>query len=172
MPKDDEQQEELKDNLTQKIGLLTRREVEARILAPIVDALAERFGREEVVAVIRRAVIGIAERQGDELARLMGGEGTSEFKDSLQFWTADDALRIDVLEQSEEVLNFNVYRCRYAEMYRALGIPELGEIFSCSRDHALVQGFNKAATLERTQTIMQGAGHCDFRYRFPKKDPD
>jgi hypothetical protein len=38
----------------------------------------------------------------------------------------DDALHIDVLEQSEEALAFNVTRCRYAELYRALGIPELG----------------------------------------------
>jgi hypothetical protein len=49
-------------------------------------------------------------------------------------------------------------------MYRALGIPELGEVLSCQRDAALIEGFNPEVTLTRTQTIMQGAPCCDFRY--------
>jgi hypothetical protein len=49
-------------------------------------------------------------------------------------------------------------------MYRALGIPELGGLLSCNRDQALIQGFNPNVQLERTQTIMEGAPFCDFRY--------
>ncbi len=158
------------DNLTQKIGVLTRREVEARILAPVIDALGERFGREEVIEVIRDAIIDIARKQGDELARAMDGSGSAEFMASLQFWTKDDALHIDVLEQNDETLQFDVKRCRYAEMYQALGIPELGEVFSCNRDFALIEGFNDKARLTRTQTLMQGSSRCDFRYRFPVRD--
>jgi L-2-amino-thiazoline-4-carboxylic acid hydrolase len=63
-----------------------------------------------------------------------------------------------------------VTRCRYAEMYRALGIPELGEVLSCQRDAALIEGFNPGVTLERTHTIMQGAATCDFRYRASSDD--
>jgi predicted ArsR family transcriptional regulator len=158
------------DTLTQRIGVLTRREVEARLLAPIIDALGERFGREEVIEVVKEAIISIAQKQGEELAQAMGGCGSAEFMDSLQFWTKDDALRIDVLEQDEETLHFDVKRCRYAEMYRALGIPELGAVLSCNRDFALIAGFNEKAQLTRTQTIMEGASHCDFRYHFPKPD--
>lgn len=156
------------DTLTQRIGVLTRREVEARILAPMIEALGERFGREEVVAVVRETIIDIARQQGEELAGAMGGEGSEAFLQSLQYWTKDDALRIEVLTQNEGRLDFNVTRCRYAEMYRALGIPELGAVFSCNRDFALIDGFNQDAELARTQTIMEGATHCDFRYRFPQ----
>lgn len=160
------------DTLTQRIGVLTRREVEARILAPVIAALGERFGRDEVVAIVRDTIINIAAEQGRELAETMGGNGSEAFLESLQYWTKDDALRIDVLDQDETGLDFNVTRCRYAEMYRALGIPELGAVFSCNRDYALVDGFNPKAELTRTQTIMQGATHCDFRYRFPPKGGD
>lgn len=157
----------LPDTLTQQIGVLTRREVEARILAPVIDALGQRFGREEVIAVVREAIVEIARQQGAELAGSMGGCGSGQFLDSLQYWTQDDALEIELLAQSDERLDFNVTRCRYAEMYRALGIPELGAVFSCNRDFALIDGFNPDASLARTQTILQGAPHCDFRYRFP-----
>jgi len=72
---------------------------------------------------------------------------------------------IDVLEENENTFSFDVTRCRYAEMYNALGIPELGEILSCNRDYALIEGFNPDVELQRRQTIMDGAPYCDFRYQ-------
>lgn len=153
------------DTLTARIGVLTRRETEARILAPIIDALGERFGREEVVGVVRETIIRVAQEQGAELSAQMGGDSLDHFTDSLKYWTQDDALEIEILEQDAETLNYNVTRCRYAEMYKALGIPELGAVFSCNRDYALIDGFNGDVELTRTQTIMQGASHCDFRYK-------
>ena len=158
------------DCLNNRIGVLTRREVEARVLAPIVDALGERFGREEVVKVVTESIIKIAHEQGEEMAASLGGKGSDAFMESLQFWTMDDALELEVLRHTDESLDFNVTRCRYAEMYRELGIPELGAVFSCNRDFALIEGFNPEATLTRTQTIMAGATHCNFRYQFPVKE--
>ena len=69
-----------------------------------------------------------------------------------------------MIEASDDRLAFDVTRCRYAEMYRALGIAELGEVLSCQRDAALIDGFAPEVTLTRTQTLMQGAPYCDFRY--------
>ena len=46
----------------------------------------------------------------------------------------------------------------------ALGVPELGAILSCARDAALIEGFNPRLKLTRTETIMEGAASCDFRY--------
>lgn len=155
------------DTLTQRIGVLARREVEARILAPVIDALGAEFGRDKVMEIVKQTVVEIAESQGREIAAAVGGRGSYAFMDALQHWTKDDALQLDVLDHEGETLNFNVTRCRYAEMYRALGIPELGALFSCNRDYAMVGGFNPKAKLRRTQTIMEGASHCDFRYRFP-----
>ncbi len=155
------------DTLTQQIGVLTRREVEARIMAPIIDALGEKFGREEVIEVVRETIVNLSRQQGGELADAMGGKGCGAFESSLQYWTKDEALKLDVLEQNETTLNFNVVRCRYSEMYRDLGIPELGAVFSCNRDYALIEGFNPDARLTRTQTLMEGKSHCDFRYEFP-----
>ena len=157
----------LPDTLTQRIGVLNRREVEARILSPIIDALGERFGREEVLEIVKDAIIKIAQGQGNELAQTMGGCGSGEFLGSLAYWKKDDALEVEILNDKGGQLDFNVTRCRYAEMYQALGIPELGSMLSCNRDYALIDGFNQEAALKRTQTIMEGASYCDFRYVFP-----
>ena len=152
------------DNLNAKIGVLTRREVEARILAPMLDAMGEAFGRERVLQVMRDTIIRIARKQGTELAGHMGGITLQHFAESLKAWTRDNALEIDVIEQTDEAFSFNVTRCRYAELYEKLGIRELGTALSCARDFALIEGFNPGVSLKRTQTIMEGAPHCDFRY--------
>ena len=147
------------------VGVLTRREIEARILAPVIDALGARFGRDEVVAIVREVVAGIAREQGRAMAASRGDASLPSFAQTLGPWTKDDALRLTVVQEEPARFAFDVTRCRYAEMYRALGIPELGEVLSCQRDAALIEGFNPGVTLERTHTIMQGAATCDFRYR-------
>ena len=152
------------DDLNVRIGVLTRREVEARILAPAIDALSNKFDRDEVLEIIRKIIIQIAADQGAELAEHMGGNSLQHFADSLQYWTKDDALEIEIMKQTEQSFIFNVTRCRYAELYKKLGISGYGTIFSCARDFALINGFNEKITLRRTQTIMEGADLCDFCY--------
>jgi hypothetical protein len=151
------------------IGVLKRREIEARIVAPLLEALGKEFGRERVLEIARDVIIGVARQQGAALAEGVGSDSLIHFAESTAAWKKDNALEIEVLELNEDRYSFNVTRCRYAEMYRALGIPELGAVLSCNRDFSLIEGFNPDVTLTRTQTIMQGAGYCNFRYeRKPK----
>jgi len=153
-----------KPDTLNEIGVLKRREIEARILAPLLQALGERFGREEVLAVARAVIIRIAREQGSELAQAMGGNSLQQLAASLEAWQKDDAMQMELLALNEREFSFNVTRCRYAELYRALGLEELGATLSCNRDAALIEGFNQKITLTRTQTIMQGAPFCNFRY--------
>jgi hypothetical protein len=147
------------------VGVLVRREIEARILAPVIEGLAAEFGREKVLEIVRRVIVEIAHRQGEDLARQLGGNSLEHFAAGKEPWTRGGSLEVQPIQATPTAYDFNVTRCRYAEMYRALGIPELGAILSCGRDGALGEGFNPAMTLSRTQTIMDGAPCCDFRYR-------
>ncbi len=147
-----------------EIGVLKRREIEARIVGAFVDALAQEFDRERVIAILSDTVIGLARSQGAERAAQVGDNSLPAFASSAGDWRKGDALQIDVLEQNNERYSFNVTRCRYAEMYRSLNLPELGAVLSCNRDYSLVEGFNPEIQLERAQTIMQGASCCTFRY--------
>jgi len=61
---------------------------------------------------------------------------------------------------------FHVTRCRYAEMYRDMGLGDIGHLLSCQRDGTFCEGYDKRLKLKRTQTIMQGASHCDFSYTY------
>ena len=156
---------ESKDDITQKIGVLTRRETEARVLAPFFKSLCERFGKEEVAPILEKTIMDLSRIQGAELSKKYGN-GVESFLETLQFWTQDGALEIDVLEKNKKKLDFDVTRCKYAEMYTALGIKDLGALLLCNRDAAMIEGFNPKASLDRKTTIMSGGKCCTFRYTF------
>jgi len=76
------------------------------------------------------------------------------------------ALEIQPVERTETRLRYNVTRCEYARMYKDMGLGEIGHLLSCQRDGTFCEGYDKNLKLKRTQTIMQGATHCDFDYTY------
>jgi L-2-amino-thiazoline-4-carboxylic acid hydrolase len=148
-----------------RLPLLEQREIEARIVGPLVRAFAAELGEDHALAIVGQVIRELARQSGGELAHVLGEQTLDAFARTLDRWRENGALEIEVLEQTPEKLSFNVTRCRYAEMYRALGLADLGESLSCQRDYALAEGFNAAIHLDRTQTIMEGARHCDFRFQ-------
>jgi len=150
------------DTLNERVGVLTRREIEARILKPFVAALSERFGEAEVQGVLAEVVRESARESGAAMGAREGD--LMRFAEAWEPWFRGGALEIDELERTSNSWAFNVTRCRYAELYRSLGMAELGATLSCNRDAALIEGFDPEVGFERTQTLMEGASHCDFRY--------
>jgi len=146
------------------VGLLNRREIEARLLAPLLEALSTEFGREKVWEITHKVIQEIARQQGAQLGNSMEANDLEHFAVAQEAWKKDNAIQTEVLELTNKKFSFNVFRCRYAEMYQHLGIPELGKMLSCNRDFAHIEGFNPQIKLTRTQTIMEGADICDFRY--------
>ncbi|MDP7068167.1 MAG: L-2-amino-thiazoline-4-carboxylic acid hydrolase, partial [Acidimicrobiales bacterium] len=78
------------------IGVLKRREIEARIVAPLIERFAEEFGEEQVTQLARETVVDVARSQGAVLAELMGGNDLARFADSMENWTKGGALEIEI----------------------------------------------------------------------------
>ncbi len=147
-----------------RLTLLQRREIEAKVLAPFVRAVAEELGKDKALALLRGVIEQLARESGADYAGAVGSTTLTAFAGMLDRWTEGGALELTVLEKTDERLSFDVTRCRYAELYRGLVLADLGGSLSYCRDAALVEGFNPAIRLTRTQTIMEGAAHCDFRF--------
>lgn len=150
------------------LPILTQRRIEAAFARGIYDEMQAEVGEATAKRVLTNAVIKLAKQAAAQMAsEAPGGEPSLEsFRGIQSRWTAEDALRIDVVKSTEREYHFNVTRCRYAEMYRSMGLAELGAVLSCNRDGAFCEGYDKRLKLERTQTLMGGATHCDFRYRW------
>lgn len=155
------------------IGILERRRIEAEFAKAMLEEFSAEIGEARAREILSRAVVKLAKQAAAEFAKGADpAKGPIENFAAIQHhWTRDDALTIEVIEQTEERLAFNVTRCRYAETYRAMGIGHLSAVLSCNRDGAFCEGFHPDLKLTRTQTIAGGATHCDFRYRVERK-PD
>jgi hypothetical protein len=150
--------------------MLEKRKIEAEILKEVYLVLKESHGeavaRQTVGDAVRRSAI----EQGKAFAAAApGGSSLKAFQEVMPLWTRGGALEIEVKEQTDTRFTFNVVRCRYAETYKAMGLGEIGPLLSCQRDGSFCEGYDPKLKLERTQTIMQGASHCDFRYTYEKK---
>ena len=82
--------------------------------------------REIVAGVIRE----LAVQSG--CAAATGGNDLTHLKAAVARWTEGGALELTVLRDDAEGFHFNVTRCRFAEMYRRLGLADLGPILSCN----------------------------------------
>jgi hypothetical protein len=149
-----------------ELTLLERRRVEAGVLVPLIRAFQSEFGAEAVNPIVARVIREIARSQGEaqratapvntvaDMRRRFGHGGP----------VSEGSLTVEVVEGDEDHFGFNVVRCQFVEMYREMGAGDLGFLLSCNRDFASFAGLAPGLDFDRTQTRMEGAPFCDFRY--------
>lgn len=153
-------------SMSTPMSMLELRKIEAAILRDVYHIVLERHGSKEAKKIVTDAVSKSAIAQGKSLRDLLGQEPDLEdFADLIPLWEADGALDVEILRRGPDRLDFNIRRCRFSEMYQEMGLAEIGPLLSCNRDAKFCVGYNPDMELTRTQTIMEGADHCDFRYR-------
>ena len=148
------------------IPVIEQAKIQAQVLVPLVKALQAELGEERANALVRKALGEQYRKFGEKWwksqgARDLGEKMASAFED----FAAAGALDYEVLKKDASAFDVNITGCRYAEFYKKIGAPELGFLLVCSSDFALTEGYGDPVQLARTQTIMQGATHCDFRYK-------
>jgi hypothetical protein len=148
------------------IPVIQQAKIQAQVLIPLVKALQAELGEERANDLVRSALGDLYRRYGEEFWRSRNEQNLGKaVASAFATYARDDALDYSVIEQSQDAYAFDVTGCRYAEFYKELGEPELGFLLVCSADFATAEGFGPDIKLTRSQTIMQGASHCDFRYK-------
>ena len=153
------------------IPLLEQVKIQAQVLVPLVKALQAELGEERANAIVRKALGDVFRKYGEKWWRAQGARNLGEkVASAFEMFAAGDALKYDVLRKTPDAFEINVTECRYAQFYERIGAPELGFLLTCSADFSHAEGFGPDVQLTRTQTIMQGASHCDFRYALKKNE--
>jgi hypothetical protein len=151
------------------LPLLQQREIEAKAIAPMFRALVAEVGEQRAREILRGVIAQLAQQSGCTASVNSGGNDLAHLKQLVEKWSENGAFELTVLRDDPEAFEFNVTRCQFAEMYHRLGQADLGPILSCGRDGAMIEGFNPDIAFSRTQTIMEGAPFCNFRYGLNKK---
>jgi hypothetical protein len=147
-----------------KPTILDAVKIQARAVIPIVKALEREIGRERAFAIVGGAIADdYAKRQSNRIPvknlHPRTGESASVFP-----------VETRVVDDSETSFGVNMTKCEFAQYFRSIGEPEIGALLTCGVDFANEALQRPDWTFTRTQTLMQGATHCDFRWRLRSED--
>lgn len=153
--------------INENISILDQVKIQAQVLLPVIRAFRKELGAERANAIVREALREWSSNLYHALAERLPGTPQEKW---VAMTTASmprigDAIDVDFIKHDADAMEFNVTSCRYADFFRALGEPELGGLLLCDADVHVAAVGSPDVEFSRTQTIMQGAKYCDFRYR-------
>jgi hypothetical protein len=150
------------------VSLLDKTRIQAQVLLPVLRALRAELGKDRADAIVREAL----RDWSSQLFAVIGAniDGSPRRKWAAMQSALNDVsakeVEFEILRHDKEALDIDVTRCRFADFFRALGEPELGALLICATDVDIASVGEGEVSLDRAETLMQGAPRCAFRYRF------
>jgi len=136
------------------------------MVSSLIYGFAGKIGYDKAIKIAGKVINEDAIVSGKKMARQYEGNTLIELSKIVkEVWADDGAIEIMMIKENDSELFFDVTYCGYAQMYEKMGIKDLGSTLSCIRDFSFLKGFNPKIELRRTQTIMEGANCCDFRFK-------
>jgi hypothetical protein len=152
------------------ITVFEKLKIQAQVLVPVIRAFRVAMGEAQANHLLRTVLREWSTQLFHELGQQIDGSPKKKWATLNGAITAKtaDFIEFEVLRQDKEALEVNMTTCRLAEFFKLLNEPELGTLLACEADFDIAAVGNSEVELTRTQTIMKGASHCDFRYHFKK----
>ena len=151
-----------------KISLLDKTRIQAQVLVPVLRALRAELGKAKADAIVKQALRDWSKQLFAAIGDGIAGSPRRKWASIQSVWgeVSGREVEVEILRHDKEALEIDVTRCRFAEFFRALGEPELGALLICETDFDIASVGEGEVSLDRAQTLMQGAPSCTFRYKF------
>ena len=151
-----------------KVSLLDKTRMQAQVLVPVLRALRAELGKDKAEAIVTQALRDWSKQLFAAIGDGIEGSPRRKWATIQDPWgeVSGREVEVTVLRQDKEALDMDVTRCRFADFFRSLGEPELGALLICHADFDIAAAGEGEVSLERAQTLMQGAPSCTFRYKF------
>ena len=141
--------------------------IQAQVLLPLARALRKEIGEQRTRELLRAAIEEASRERIRDQAGQLEGSPLEKFQ-AMMGRSAEvngPQIEMEFRETTPELLQFDVKSCKYAELFQALGETEIGAMLLCDSDAYVAEVAGPAVQFSRSQTLMQGASHCDFCYR-------
>ncbi|QQS12686.1 MAG: L-2-amino-thiazoline-4-carboxylic acid hydrolase [Rhodospirillales bacterium] len=133
--------------------------IQARAVIPIVKALEKELGKERAHALVGKAI-------ADNYVTWRDKRGfTPDTHPGRDSGGPSFPVVNKVVEDTDEAYGHDVVGCAFADYFGSIGEPEIGALMTCGVDFAAEAHMRPGWDFKRTQTRMQGAPCCDFRWR-------
>ncbi len=144
------------------VSMLEAVKIQARVLVPVVKALEAELGKERAHALVGKALADswagfVASRTTKRNTHPGGADGSGS--------GFDFPVETREVENTETSYALDMTGCAFADYFRRIGEPEIGALLTCGMDFAVEAALRPDWEFRRTQTRMQGAPFCDFRWR-------
>jgi L-2-amino-thiazoline-4-carboxylic acid hydrolase len=150
------------------LSLLDKTRIQAQVLVPVLHALRAELGKDKADAIVKGALRDWSKQLFATIGDGIEGSPRRKWAAIQSVWgeVSGREVEVEILRQDKEALDIDVTRYRFAEFFRALDEPELGALLICEADFDIASVGDGEVSLDRAQTIMQGAPSCTFRYKF------
>lgn len=143
---------------TAKINEYERKRIEMEFAVPLVRHLQKELGIEAVNKALKNWTL-------EKTAAADAAESTSvdmnELAEEMDSYRAC-GFNYDISEFTDETFSFDIHHCPFTEMMKDMEARDLGSSLICNHDFS--SALEGGARLERTQTIMKGCDHSNFRF--------
>ena len=155
-----------------KVSLLDKTRMQAQVLLPVLRALRTELGRDKADAIVKQALRDWSKELFAAIGETIEGSPRRKWAaiQSVFGEVSGREVEVEILRHDNEAMDIDVTRCRFAEFFRALGEPELGALLICEADFDIASVGDGEVSVQRAQTIMQGAPSCTFRYKFAPRE--
>ena len=146
---------------------LVRREIEALMIAPFLEAFSAEFGREKTLEIAGKVIDRLAAESGRAYAEEMDLKKDETLSPAIREQLLSHNIAGDcdnrLVEETEDHVTVHTCDCDYVKMYERIGLKDLGCLLSCRRDVGFYEGMGLGLRLVREGTRMEGCDVCDFR---------
>ena len=151
-----------------KVSLLNKTRMQAQVLVPVLRALRAELGKDKADAIVAKALRDWSRQLFANIGDSIEGSPRRKWATIQSVWgeVSGREVEVEMRRHDKEAMDMDVTHCRFADFFRELGEPELGALLICEADFDIAATGDGEVSLERAQTIMQGAPSCTFRYRF------
>jgi hypothetical protein len=155
---------------SEDISTMDLAKIQAQVLLPLARVLREEIGKERTRELLRAAIEEASRERIRDQVEPLEGSPLEKFQALMRRSARVNGpqLEMEVRALKPELLQFDVKRCEYAELFRSLGETEIGAMLLCDGDAYVAEVAGGAVEFSRTQTLMQGGSHCDFCYRIDR----
>lgn len=134
--------------------------IQSRVVIPIIRALEKEIGKERAHAIVGGAIAGAYVEH-----RERRGYDANSHPRTEQDSGPDFPVEREIVEDTDTDYAYNITGCAFADYFRSIGEPEIGALMTCGVDFAAEALVRPDWAFDRTQTRMQNAPYCDFRWR-------
>jgi len=128
----------------------------------LLEALAAKFGEENVIAVIDKIIYANCQRNWERIGK-QGDDSFDRFLKTLWEPLRNSGFEFSYTKQGNKT-TFRVTKCPMFELARGIGAEKWLYHLACLTDEPSVTGFNSRILFSRTKTLMQGYPDCDHCY--------